>query len=127
MAIDSALKRKCVTSVGVMGIWGLGVTPNSSEPVEWRQSVSRGYCGIAPFVPTFTETGQHINEQLSVALHAHYSLTSKDLTSMLYRLMEDLAAGTVSYSGPTINVADRTEMLKRIIEDVEADNDIDAA
>ena len=63
MAIDSALKRKCVLSVGVMGIWGLGVTPNALEPVAWRQSVSRGYCGIpagaaVPVVRTYALSGE---------------------------------------------------------------------
>ena len=47
MAIDSAEKRRAVAN-----IWwtyaGVGVTPNASKDVEWRQESGRGYPGITP-------------------------------------------------------------------------------
>lgn len=46
MAIDTAERRRNVAGVGY---WiGLGVTPNASKDVEWRQQVGWGYSGIAP-------------------------------------------------------------------------------
>lgn len=47
MAIDSAEKRR-----SIVGIWTsfmpVGVTPNVSRDVEWRQESGWGYPGIAP-------------------------------------------------------------------------------
>lgn len=45
MAIDSAEKRKSAANVS---FWagGVGVTPNSSMDVEWRQQAGWGYSGI---------------------------------------------------------------------------------
>ena len=49
MAIDNAEKRKCIVGIDC----GLGVTPNASPDVQWRQEAGHGYCGIAPLTISF--------------------------------------------------------------------------
>lgn len=50
MAIDSASKRKSAAGVPFLPL-GVGVTPDASKPVEWRQQAGWGYSGIAPATP----------------------------------------------------------------------------
>ena len=49
MAIDTAEKRRSAAGVGVPGIVGPGVTPNSSKDIEWRVQAGWSYSGISAF------------------------------------------------------------------------------
>lgn len=57
MAIDTDEKRKAVAGIP----FGLGVTPNASKDVEWRQQVGYSYSGIAP------DTGWTLYKELKYA------------------------------------------------------------
>lgn len=58
MAIDTAAKRRNISGL-VTAISPVGVTPDSSKPLAWRQQAGWGYSGIpisaaAPAVPAQT-------------------------------------------------------------------------
>lgn len=63
MAIDSALKRKAVSGV-VLPFLLVGITPNASEPVAWRQAAGWSYSGIET-VAAVAEPGMVVVERLS--------------------------------------------------------------
>lgn len=60
MAIDTAEKRKNAAQI-LSGMFGPGVTPNSSKDSEWRQQVGWGYSGIAADTPVVSTTYWHKN------------------------------------------------------------------
>lgn len=45
MAIDTAAKRRNISGL-LAGITSVGVTPDSSKPVAWRQQAGWGYSGV---------------------------------------------------------------------------------
>lgn len=47
MSIDTAEKRRSIVGI-LTGFMPVGVTPNASKDVEWRQQVGWGYSGILP-------------------------------------------------------------------------------
>ena len=92
MAIDTASKRRGVVSVGRN--WrGPGVTPTASPGVSWRQTVGRGWLGIAPdepnpFVPSTERT--YVGRALGVRTWTPQSRTLAGFTAMPVLLAGDL-------------------------------------
>jgi hypothetical protein len=60
MAIDTAEKRRSVAGLPFHPL-GVGVTPNASKDIEWRQQAGWGYSGIAATVVVIALVGRWEN------------------------------------------------------------------
>ena len=87
MAIDSAEKRRSVAGISVPALF-LGVTPNASQDVEWRQQAGWGYSGMGAeeiAAPQFVFILQATGERYTLrSTDAEYRLVG---TTETYRLV----------------------------------------